>query len=142
VTDVVPKPLAELTRYGDAAVIVITPVEALRRIPGVTLVPLPDGRALISLEGALTTPDFELSVRDVLDENRDMEVKDRSTLASIVEILKTARRTPGISVRQRSIIVLQMTRRARSGRDRTPSAVTPKAIAAEKGRRSRRSRII
>jgi hypothetical protein len=107
VADVVPRPPAELTKYGDSAVIVIRPIEALKRVPGVTLIPLPDGRALISLDERLTTPDFELKIRDVLDENDRMEARERSVLSSIVEILKTARRTRGITVRQRSIIVLQ-----------------------------------
>lgn len=112
VADVVPMPPAELSKYGDSAVIVIKPVEALRRIPGVTLVPLPDGRALISLEGTMTTPDFELKIRDVLDES-NLEAGDRSVITSIVEILKSARRTRGVEVRQRSIIVLQTAGRVR-----------------------------
>lgn len=107
VADVVPKPSAELTRYGDGAVIVITPVEALKRIPGVSLVPLPDGRALISLEGHLAPPDFELKVRDVLDDGNDIDSRDRSVLTSVVEILKSARQTRGVGVHQRSIIVLR-----------------------------------
>jgi hypothetical protein len=107
VADVVPRPPAELTKYGDSAVIVIKPVDALRRIPGVSLVPLPDGRALISLEGDMAPPDFELKVRDVLDENGHMDGRERAVLMSIIEILKSARRTRGIHVRQRGIIVLQ-----------------------------------
>jgi hypothetical protein len=109
--DVVPRPPAELTKYGDSAVIVVKPVEALRRLPGVSLVPLPDGRALISLDGHMAPPDFELKIRDVLDEDGDLEANDRSVLTSIVEILKSARGTRGIDVRQRSIIVLQATAR-------------------------------
>ena len=111
VTDGVPRPAAELTRYGDGAVIVIKPIEVLRRIPGVSLVPLPDGRALISLEGHMAPTDFELKVRDALDDNNNLEPNDRSVMTSIVEILKSARRTRGIDVRQRSIIVLQATGR-------------------------------
>jgi hypothetical protein len=107
VADAVPKPAAELTKYGDCAVIVITPVDVLKRIPGVSLVPLPDGRALISLEGHLAPPDFELKVRDVLDESDDIDSRDRSVLTSVVEILKSARRTRGVNVHQRSIIVLR-----------------------------------
>lgn len=113
VADVVPRPAAELTRYGDSAVIVIKPIEALGRIPGVTLVPLPDGRALISLDESMTTPDFELGIRDLLDEDARLDGRERSALASIIEILKTARRSRGVSVQHRSIIVLQRTRHRR-----------------------------
>jgi hypothetical protein len=111
VTDGAPRPAAELTRYGDGAVIVVKPIEVLRRIPGVSLVPLPDGRALISLDGHMAPTDFELKVRDALDDKNNLEPNDRSVLTSIVEILKSARRTRGIDVRQRSIIVLQATGR-------------------------------
>lgn len=113
VVDSVPRPPAELSKCGDSAVIVIRPTETLRRIPGVSLIPLPDGRALISLEGHMAPPDFELRIRDVLDESRNLEASDRSVLMSIVDILKTARRTRGVDVRQRSIIVLQAAGRAR-----------------------------
>ena len=68
--DVVPHAPAELSKHGDAAVIVIRPVAALERIPGVTLVPMPDGRALISLDDSMTTYEFELKLRDALDDPR------------------------------------------------------------------------
>jgi hypothetical protein len=109
VLDVVPRRPAELSPYGDSAVIVVGSVKALNRIPGVTLVPLPDGRALISLEESMTVADFELKLRDLIDENKDLERWERSVLSSIAEILKSARRTRKIIVHQRSIIVLQST---------------------------------
>lgn len=111
VADVVTRAPAELSRYGDRAVIVVRPVGALERIPGVTLVPLPDGRALISLEG-ISVHELELKLRDATDDAR-IDAGDRSVMASIAEILKTARRTKGIVVLPRSIIVLQSTRRRR-----------------------------
>ena len=43
-------PPAELARYGQRAVIVVNPTRTLEQRTGVTLVPLPDGRALISFE--------------------------------------------------------------------------------------------
>lgn len=111
--DVVPVPPAELSRYRDSAVIVVRPVTALKAISGVTLVPLPDGRALISLDMSMTVADFELKLRDSLDENRDMDKRERSVLAAIVEILKSARGARKVLVRQRSIIVLQSSSRRR-----------------------------
>lgn len=102
-----PLPPAELSKYGDSAVIVVKRTSALEQIPGVTLVPLPDGRALISLDDTMSLSDFELKLRDVIDETAGGELRDRAALASIAEILKTARRTRGITVHLRSIIVLQ-----------------------------------
>lgn len=113
VADVVPHASAELAKYGDSAVIVIRPLAALERIPGVTLVPLPDGRALISLEDSMSVYEFELKLRDAIDERSDLEGWERSAMSSIGEILKSARRAKGIAVHQRRIIVLQSVRRRR-----------------------------
>jgi hypothetical protein len=101
---------AELFRYGDSAVIVIQRIPALEQIPGVTLVPLPDGRALISLDESLSLSDLELKLRDTLDEDRDLPTSsERAALTTIVDILKRARHTKGLRVVRRSIIVLQST---------------------------------
>ena len=90
--DVVPHAPAELSKHGDAAVIVIRPVAALERIPGVTLVPMPDGRALISLDDSMTTYEFELKLRDVLDD-QNIDRAELPAMQSISEILKSARQT-------------------------------------------------
>jgi len=111
VADVMPRPPAELAKYGNSAVIVVKPVPALKGISGVTLVPLPDGRALISLDETMSVYEFELKLRDALDAASLRDARERAVLASIAEILKSARRTKGIALHQRSIIVLQSTRR-------------------------------
>lgn len=101
---------AELFKYGDSAVIVVKPMAALEQIPGVTLVPLPDGRALISLDESLSLADFELRLLDALDEGSGIPTaSERPALTAIVEILKSARHTKGLRVVRRSIIVLQST---------------------------------
>ena len=112
-TDVVARPPAELSKYGDSAVIVIKPLAALNRMPGVSLVPLPDGRALISLRDAMSVHEFELQLGDAIDGGTDMEPWERSAMSSIREILKSARQSKGITVHQRSSIVLQSTRHRR-----------------------------
>ena len=118
IADVVPHAPAELAKYGDSAVIVIRPIAALERISGVTLVPLPDGRALISLDDAMSISEFELKLRDALDDHQPMDRTERSVMASIADILKTARQTRSIALHQRRIIVLQSTRQRRSGASR------------------------
>ena len=115
VADVVPHAPAELSKHGDTAVIVIRPVPALDRIPGVTQVPMPDGRALISLDDSMTTYEFELKLRDVVDDG-GIERADVSVIRSILDILKSARQTAGVTLQQRRIIVLQSTGRRRRGR--------------------------
>ena len=113
VADVVPSPPAELSKHGGRAVIVVKPVAELGRMPGVTLVPLPDGRALISLDESLSIHEFELRLRDATDGGR-LGAREQSLVSSIAEILKTARSTGGVAVLLRNIIVLQSTRHRRS----------------------------
>jgi hypothetical protein len=131
------RPPAELSKCGAAAVIVANPVAALERMSGVVLLRLPDGRALISLDPTMSVAEFELKVRDAMDEGIQLGVRERGVLASIAEILRTARQTKGISVHQRSLIVLQSTGSgaARPSRNAEQRAGKPD----RKRRRSRRS---
>jgi hypothetical protein len=112
-TEHVPHPAAELKKYGDSAVIIVRPFGALTRIPGVTLVPLPDGRALISLDETLSIQEFELRIRDAVEDLEGLERGEHAALKAIRDILRSARQTKGLTVHQRSIIVLQSTRHRR-----------------------------
>jgi hypothetical protein len=100
------RPPVELTHYGHSAVIVVTPRTAIKRLPGVALVPLPDGRALISLGQEVGVAEFEVMVRDALDAD-DVTAPDRAVLESLRDILREARRSRRIKLRERSIIVLE-----------------------------------
>ena len=71
-----PHPPAELATFGRSAVIVVNPTRTLEDRTGVTLIPLSDGRALISFDQAITTARLELSIRDVL-EDRGLSADDR-----------------------------------------------------------------
>jgi hypothetical protein len=115
VHDVSPRPAAELTNFRDSAVIVTKRLRALERIPGVSLVPLPDGRGLISLEETMSVYEFELKLRDVIESGSQVDPQERDALAAIGEILKAARTNKRIELHQRSIIVLQSTRHRRIG---------------------------
>ena len=110
--DVVHRPLAELAKYGTSAIIIVKPFAALAELAGVTLVPLPDGRAVISLDDAMSVHEFELRIRDAA-ETEGLEARERAALAAIGEILKSARQTKGVVVKQRNIIVLQAPGRRR-----------------------------
>lgn len=109
---------AELARYGQRAVIVVNPTRTLEQRTGITLVPLPDGRALISFERLRTIADLELTISDSIADAR-LSRADQETFQAIEEILRAARRSKDVTVHQRSIIVLESRRRsgvAASGR--------------------------
>ena len=99
---------AELTAYGNHSVILVDQNKALKRLPGVQLVPAGNGRALISLDQPNSIPRLELNVRDAIDS--DISPKERQTLEALAEILRHARSSPGITLQERSIIVLEARR--------------------------------
>ncbi|MCC7007336.1 MAG: hypothetical protein IT184_00820 [Acidobacteria bacterium] len=100
---------AELTAYGRHAVIVVTPVRALKRLPGVELVPIGNGRALISLKQPCNVPQLELSIRDALE--KGVPPGERQALEAVAGILRDTRVSRAVHVEERTIIVLRATRR-------------------------------
>ena len=108
-----PHPPAELAKYGQRAVIVVNPTRTLEQWTGVTLVPLPDGRALISFERPRSIAEVELTISDAIADHR-LSRADQATFKAIEEILRAARRSKDVTLQQRSIIVLENRRRARA----------------------------
>ena len=104
--------LAEVAAYGSRAVIVVTAAKMLKRLPGVQLVPIGNGRALISLEHPHSIAQFELNVRDAAAFGQ-MDSVERQTLKAVSEILQEARRSSSVTVAERTIIVLQSKRQRR-----------------------------
>jgi hypothetical protein len=102
---------AEISSYGRHAVIIVSPVPALQRIGGVQLVPIGNGRALISLDRAQLIPAFELELVDALA--RGVSERERQTLGAIVEILRQTRRSRKVVLEARTIIVFQTKRQRR-----------------------------
>ena len=70
---------AEIAQYGNHAVIIVSPCRALKRLQGVELVPIGDGRALISLAPTMSISALELQVRDAL-ERGDVQPREHETL--------------------------------------------------------------
>lgn len=107
-----PAPAAELTHFGRHAVIVVSPTRTLAERTGVELVPLPDGRALISFPREKTIAEIELRLKDAL-EQPGLSAADVTTFRSILDILRDARRSAEVSLLQRSIIILEARRKRR-----------------------------
>ena len=103
---------AEIAAYGNQAVIVVDPARVLKRLPGVRLVPVGNGRALISLEHPNSVPQLELDVRDAIDAS-GVDNGERQTLEAIADILRQTRRSRRVTLKERSIIVLESKRQRR-----------------------------
>jgi hypothetical protein len=101
-----PHPPAELAAFGRHAVIIVNPSRTLERLTGVMLVPLPDGRALISFDDPRTIAELELQIQDLLEDPR-VEAVDKGIFEGVSAILREARRDHGVAVRRRNIIVLE-----------------------------------
>jgi hypothetical protein len=110
-------PPAELVSFGRRAVIAVNPTRTLEQRTGVVLVPLADGRALISFDETMTPARLELTIQDALDEH-DLPEHDGEVFESIRDVLKEARRSSSVDLRQQHIIVLEFgpQRRGASGR--------------------------
>lgn len=106
---------AELASFGQQAVIVVTPTRTLEQRTGVNLVPLPDGRALLSFDRALTPAKFELMIDDALEDKR-LSRGDREIFTAIADLLREARRSKTVTLLQRQIIVIESRRRRRPAR--------------------------
>ena len=101
---------AELATFGHRAVIVVNRSRTLERRTGVGLVPLPDGRALISFDRTTTPAALELMLEDALEDST-LPAKDRAVFEGIGQILRDARRSGDVQLRQANIIVLEGPRR-------------------------------
>ena len=105
-TPSVGKKPAELLVFGRRAVITIRPTASLEKRAGVQLVPLPDGRALISFERPKSLADLELTISDAL-EDPTLSGEDRKVYEGINAILKDARQSKTVSLQRRNIVVLE-----------------------------------
>ena len=97
---------ASMATYGNHAVILVPQLPVLRRLPGIQLVPVGNGRALIALEHPHAVPQLELDLRDTL-ERANLRASERTVLEEIAQILRTARQSDALAVAERSIIVLE-----------------------------------
>ena len=102
-------PPAELVSFGRCGVIVVNPTRTLEEQTGVLLIPLSDGRALISFDETITVARLELRIEDALEDDR-LSTADRRIFQAIRNILKDARRSGDVTLHQRNIIVLESAR--------------------------------
>jgi hypothetical protein len=104
---------AELLVFGDRAVITVRPTPSLEAIPGVQLVPLPDGRALLTFKDPTSLSALQLHLHDAL-EDKAMSTSDLAVHQELSELLREARRSPKIALEPCQLIVLESAQRVRT----------------------------
>jgi hypothetical protein len=101
-----PRASTELVTFGDRGVIIVPPNRSFKEWIGVELVPLPDGRALLSFDDQVSIADLELRLGDAITDPV-VPLTDKTVFQEVLDILRTARRSNRITL-QRSIILLQL----------------------------------
>lgn len=97
--------VAQLVRFpGDRALILVR-ATLFRDMPGVSLIPLADGRAFLALEPGKGVADLELLVLDRIDDKK-IDAGERAALNTLRQLLKQWRQE-GIRFESRSIVVAQ-----------------------------------
>lgn len=96
----------QLADFGHGALILVPPASALRRMTGVELIPLSNGRALIALDQPMSSSDLELTLGDALRDDL-FEAGDRRVVEHVLGILREARTSDRTSLRQRTIIIVE-----------------------------------
>jgi hypothetical protein len=96
----------QLAEFGKGALILVPPASALKRLAGVELIPLTNGRALIALDQPMSPSDLELTLNDALSDG-SLPPDDHAIVANVVDILREARTSQGARLRQRTIIIVE-----------------------------------
>ena len=101
------QPTAAVTFFGDrGSLLLLNPSRALERYTGAELLALSDGRAIVSFAEDTSLADFEISLRDAL-EDPALPDADRPLFEQLVTILRRARVGDGVVLTERRIILLQ-----------------------------------
>lgn len=101
-----PQRPAELISYGNRSVIMVPRSRVLRERTGVELIPVADGRALISMDERLSLAQLELKLTDALGDPA-LDRDGRDLFEALVAILKGARTDDTVQLQQRNVIILQ-----------------------------------
>jgi hypothetical protein len=96
----------QLAEFGRGALILVPPASALKRLAGVELIPLSNGRALIALDHPLSPADLELTLNDAATAGA-LSSRDRAVVENVVSILREARTSGTARLRQRTIVIVE-----------------------------------
>lgn len=95
--------VAQLVRFPGSRALILVQASLFRDMPGVSLIPLSDGRAFLAMESGKGVADLELFVLDRI-ENPRVDASERAALQSLRQLLKEWRQD-GIHFESRSIVI-------------------------------------
>ena len=99
-----PAPAAELVQLPKSRGLIVVKPDILRDIPGVSTIPLADGRALVALTSGCGIADLELALIEKLEE-QDLPAQRRRDIQSVRDSLREWRRSTSFTFQSRSIIL-------------------------------------
>lgn len=97
--------VARLVRFPGNRALIIVRADLFQEMPGVSPIPVSDGRAFLALEAGKGVADLELFVLDRL-EAKKIPAAERAALIKLRQLLKQWRQE-GIQFESRSIIIAQ-----------------------------------
>ena len=95
--------VAQLVRFPGERALIIVRADLFKEMPGVSLIPLSDGRAFLALETGKGVADLELIVIDRIDDPR-VDNTERAALNKLRLLLKQWRQE-GVRFESRSIVI-------------------------------------
>jgi hypothetical protein len=95
--------VAQLVRFPGNRALIQVRADLFKDMPGVSLIPLNDGRGFLALEAGKGVADLELIVLDRMDDQR-IEPSERDALIELRSLLKQWRQE-GLRFESRSIII-------------------------------------
>lgn len=100
-----PRQAAELVQLPGRRALILVQPDVLKNVPGISLVPLSDGRAFIALEPGGGVADLEVAVLDRLDAP-GVSAEERRLLSEFRRLLREWRQQ-GLKFQPRSILVVE-----------------------------------
>jgi hypothetical protein len=112
-----PRATAELVEVGRRRALIVVDHDSFTALPGVSMIPLSDGRSFLALEPGKGMADLEVAVVDRLEE-AGLAEGERTALVELRRQLREWRLNPEIGFRTRSIIVAERQNRRANGGSR------------------------
>ena len=95
--------VAQMVRFPGNRALILVRSDLIREMPGISPIPLTDGRAFLALDAGKGAADLELLVLDRIDDQK-IRAEERDALIELRALLKQWRQE-GIRFESRSIIV-------------------------------------